>query len=404
MNTKNLKTERNKKIFKKLFAVTQNERGAALVMAVLFLVLLALLIPPIIQRTTLDTKQTKTYVAEKEAFYLADAALEHAKSEAKQVNFNEFLDGNATQTFVNINSGSTFVWDTVTYSDQAFGNGAYYVRMYNNDEDGNGLFDDTIDDDDLVYLDSWGILGNTVKHVQSFVRKKNANPSDFPAAVTLVGPTSSVHGQGAAYDVTGDAVDMNGDPDASCADTPGVSTESTAGNTAVTGNTSGITGVNGGDDVTHGQNTFTYEDALDLYNSLQPDATNITSGGTQTIINSNVIGTVANPTVTYISNDAKINGNVTGSGILIVDGDLDISGNLEFDGIIIIGACPTCTGELKGTGNATIRGAMVSGNGVSGAANFTGSSSISYSCESILNVASAFSNTFKVLNWNEIDS
>jgi Tfp pilus assembly protein PilX len=68
-----------------------------------------------------------------------------------------------------------------------------------------------------------------------------------------------------------------------------------------------------------------------------------------------VWGTEAVPQITHITGDANIGGNLEGYGVIIVDGSVQIAGNLNFSGLII------ARGEVgvKVTGDAGIKGSLM---------------------------------------------
>ena len=256
--------------------------------------------------------------------------------------------------------------------------------------------------DGIGHIESIGVYNSSTKTLRAMVRKQNINPSNFPAAVTLVGPTATITSTGSGFDVGGNALHTDGTADANCTSQHGIATEATAGNTAttLTGNAGDhITGSGGvTPDISNSQTTFTYTEALAFYNATQPLATDLgddhITGGT--------LGTLASPQISFVSENLTISGTVSGVGVLIVNGNLDIQGSLDFQGVILIGACASCTGQLVGTGSATIYGAMVVGNGINALANFTGNAQIHYSCDALNNAAGALRSTFAVVSWSEV--
>lgn len=398
--------EKNRGFVFRCCAGFQNEEGVALVTSLLVLVLLALLAPIIVRRTADDIGRTESFKESRTAFYIAEAGLEQAKASLKASNFDSALagpDGNTATTTDNgtftIAGGSIVTIGGSQYTQVSFNGGTYSVRFYdNNDGDGNL----TKDVDGIGYINAIGSYKNSTKTIRAMVRKQNINPSNFPAAVTLVGPTAHIDGSGSGFTVSGNGTHTDGTADASCTSQHGVATEATAANTTTEWNGGAqnqIIGVGGTTpDISNSQTTFTYTKALAFYNSTQPLATNLgvtsMSGGT--------LGTSASPKINYASGNLRLTGNITGVGILIVDGDLDIQGTLNFQGVILVGVCSTCTGRLVGTGSADVYGAIVTGNAINAETDFTGHANIMYSCEGLNNAAGALSGTFAVVSWNEV--
>lgn len=107
------------------------------------------------------------------------------------------------------------------------------------------------------------------------------------------------------------------------------------------------------------------------------------------------LGSSDNPAIVYIKPDPAdpeyiFNGG-THYGILIIDGDLRLAGNFVWTGLIYV------TGDLDaGVGTATINGAvLIEGVGTSQAG---GTFNLNYDCEALRNIASTAFNT-KIINW-----
>lgn len=384
----------------------RNEEGVALVTSLLVLALLALLAPIIVRRTADDIGRTESFKESRTAFYIAEAGLEQAKASVKAANFDSVLsgpDGSTATTSDNgtfsVAGGSTVTIGGSQYIQVSFNGGTYSARFYDNNDGDSNL---TKDVDGIGYINAIGSYKNSTKTIRAMVRKQNINPSNFPAAVTLVGPTASITGQGSGFTVSGNGTATDGTADPNCTSQNGVATEASGANTTTTwggGAQNQISGVGGTTpDISNSQTTFTYTEALAFYNQIKPLAT-VQSDST---ISGGTFGTIASPQINYWSGNLRTTGNVSGVGILIIDGDLDIQGSLDFQGVILIGICSTCTGEIMGTGSATIYGAMVTGNNLNAAANFTGNATIMYSCQALNNAAKSLQGTFAVVAWNEV--
>ncbi len=399
----------------------QNQEGATLIIVVLFLALLAILAPVAQQNTAREIERVRDFREERQAFFLAEAGVHHATSIIRAQNLDSMFagpDGDPDQTAdngtIDITGSSSYTHDGNTFTKVGLATGSnsvgdYIIRVYDND-DGDG--DLTQDSDQLGYVHSIGQSPNGItKELLVMVQSTAANPPNFPAAVTLVGPAAFIDNQGSGFSVSGFSTQLDGTDDPDCPDTNGIAIEASAANTGLNfgGNSEdNITGKDGGEpDLVNDQTEFTLQDAQDMWNELTPTAVSLANGKTT----GGTLGTIDNPQVTYATGDVELKGNVSGAGILIIDGDLNISGNLDFDGIILVGVCVTCDGSLVGTGSSDIDGAMVVGNPVntddSGdpTATFTGSARINYSCEGV-NVAGeamGLSGSFQTISWREVD-
>lgn len=63
-----------------------------------------------------------------------------------------------------------------------------------------------------------------------------------------------------------------------------------------------------------------------------------------------VLGTVANPIITYVEGDVHFSGTAEGAGIMVVNGDLTMSGNFTYRGILIAYGQSTIETQIVGNG------------------------------------------------------
>ena len=112
-----------------------------------------------------------------------------------------------------------------------------------------------------------------------------------------------------------------------------------------------------------------------------------------------VLGTVANPMITYVTGNVQFSGTASGYGIMVVNGNIELSGSFTFDGIII--AYGQSTIVTKTVGNAGVYGsAIFVGQDISLTA--TGTSGFYYSSQAINNCkANLKSSRFMILSWWE---
>jgi len=112
-----------------------------------------------------------------------------------------------------------------------------------------------------------------------------------------------------------------------------------------------------------------------------------------------VLGTTAEPKITYASGDVDFSGSAEGSGILVVNGNLTLSGNFTFKGIII--AYGSSSIVTRTVGNAGIYGATIFV-GQSVDLQATGNALLYYSKQAIDNAsANLKSSRFEILTWWE---
>ncbi len=423
-----------------------NESGAVLVVALLFIAVLITLAPVAMQMTSGEMDRSGSFTDDREVFYLAEAGLEHGKSVIiNSTDLDDILTGpdgdpataddNGTVNGIGDTADATpFLWNGIAYDDVAFGTqgGIYYFRVYDND-DGDG--DLNADTDDLAYVEGVGInAAGDVKTVRALNRKLPLIPVTMPAAVTMTGPVSRGTSQGSQFKIYGAedpnylyGADINGNEDPTCPGVSAVSTESTGPietqsniNDCVTDTCLQFggsqwnkwygTGGPTGDDYQTDQTDFTGSDAEALWAQFTASGVPTNVYSSSQIYTGNVtFGSAISPQIEYYQADMTIDAGIfTGYGVLIVDGTLHVERNqtLNWNGIIIVGGCPSCTGDLTGTGHSDIYGAVVVGNSTSSQMHLNGNTNIHYSCQGIAIASLVDPNAGKpavVLSWNEVD-
>ena len=242
-----------------------NESGAALVIALLLMVAIITIIPVAMHLTSADLSRTKNFENDREAFFVADAGLQHAGT-LYQDNFsNDIMEGpdglfsssTGSGTAVNYSGagsetddngnfydngasplpkfaipGSTLVDATSKmdgashkYTRVAFNGGDYKIRLWDNDDkalcpkDNTSTslctasnFDPLLDEDNETWVDRDGLVhvesigtsatGDSVT-LHGLIKRKMIQPSRIPAAVVLVGPRAGIYASSANYDVSG---------------------------------------------------------------------------------------------------------------------------------------------------------------------------------------------------------
>jgi len=112
-----------------------------------------------------------------------------------------------------------------------------------------------------------------------------------------------------------------------------------------------------------------------------------------------VLGTFAEPKITFVNGNVNFSGTASGSGIMIINGNVSMSGQFTYYGMLIVYGQSTI--ETQIVGNGGIYGSMVLvGSNVDIKA--TGNSSIYYSSQAIENAKTNLkSSRFKILSWWE---
>ena len=442
-----------------MIRATRNESGAVLIMAMLLMVVIVLLVSGVVRMTTSDSSRVANYESTRRAFNIAEAGVDAAKAYIRTQNFDKFLggldgdpatttdnglihDGVDTDTSAAIAYtlyGTAVTYQGNKYSEVDYDGGTYKIRVFDNQDETTD--DPTVDVDNILIVESVGTIGTLGDDVQetitAAIRKYNYD-GEFPSAVTMVGPSytliagGDIHidggnkivsgtPNGVAWDMKGYGVPGSGlatkpDPDPDCPAKNALTTEASYDGTEETWNGSsedgfrGITNSHLTDsiaDIGYDQTQFKIGAAEDMREQLIPHCDNcyealpLPTTDVNQFASTVVLGTMADPEITYVNGNARFAAGARGAGVLMVDGDMDIVGDLNWAGIILIGGCGTCTGELIGVGSARVYGAMVVGNGFDGDGNFSGSADIYYSCDGISVAKNAFGNSFKDIGWNQ---
>jgi hypothetical protein len=200
-----------------------NENGAALVMALLFLVLLAGMAGLSSSMSTTDYTRTKRHTDSLEAFYIAEAGVEHAHSLLKFLDFDTVLSENGLLSSL----GTTVSLDGTNYAQAPFNNGLYSVRIDDND-DGDGNMGN--DSDGVLMVTSLGQnKDGATDLVTAEVVKMSLGSDKFTAGIHILDEDGELEGIGNSYTVSG----INTEPpsgiyDPTCPDKFGVTTQSAA--------------------------------------------------------------------------------------------------------------------------------------------------------------------------------
>ncbi len=174
--------------------VLNNESGFAMVTALLLMVVMISVVPAALQLSTGEMDRAGNFKENREAFFVAEAGLEHAKFLTEAGSIRAALAGpddlvTATPSDSENDDNGTFglaapvalpVDDGFVYDTAVLNGNTYYIRAFDNN-DGDG--DLTKDLDNMVFLSAVGIVDGTTT-VQALVY----NPPGLPtSAVTTNG-------------------------------------------------------------------------------------------------------------------------------------------------------------------------------------------------------------------------
>lgn len=366
--------------------IVADEKGIFLITSLMMVAILGMLSSIIVMAINTDVKISGNYKTYKQTFNIADAGIEHAKSELKTAVFDNVLNGT--------HSGAPGILSFGT--DTAFANGIYSVTV-EDDDDGDG--DTTDDSNGRVIITSIGTLltGGSKKSIQIIANKIpfTETPSAFFFPDNDNGETDSdrlVLGSGNAIDpdtdngtevgnvvkdvyITGqDTLDGSTNAgDGPMPDRMGIASQEAFrvqggsqdpavlavmgfmgeliyhksnlpdyDRTVFDGGTSADWGEGGGidgpteDDIKEYVAFLSDVDRRDIF---VPSSKNKLS---QTSLTD--FGTSSGPKITYIEGNFEIDADITGYGILIVEGKFGIQASrFEYHGVIFI----VCTGQFE---------------------------------------------------------
>ncbi len=367
-----------------------NEKGAVFPIGLIFLAIIAILGTTAVIITTTDLKIGTNYKLSKQAFYVAEAGLQHAANALKAGASNGFDDELATEIILN---------------NISMGNGNYTVKVTDNNDDGN-LFSDS---DNKVIITSTGTVNNASKTIEAIYFYQKV---DVDGAIGIYGDNPTVELSGASEI---DGRDYNIPPDFNCSGS-GCTATLAGGAPAETGiyaeeaitpvglitdemdNNQNVWGDPPIDEDGGGVGSVSYWQ--NFASSLTPDLT--VDSAVESTITESIFGSRGSPQITLITDSAgagtHLSGTIDGAGILIVNGDLQITGTFHFEGLVIVIA----GGDLvvTGTGRSIIYGSVVlAGSGASSEVDYGGHASIRYSSQALLSAADSISG---LSSWREL--
>ena len=401
------------------------ERGAALVIALMFLSILAMLGTTAVILTGTDLKIGGNYKTGVTGFYAAQAGLEEARLRLNQslavppripdnfpvnTQWRAFIGtfiGSWKKGYQALNSMHVKAASLETDPDLEYTVkiahltqlvGGVEIIVYWGDTDGDGICEQTTvpgpDMRNIYRTTSYGAFGNAEQAVVADMAPRP--PFTAPAALYVNASTTI---QGASTNIIG----LNPAGCGTGPDLPAIASTLASGSVTINGNPA-ITGVNGDDDIVYNTTPLDIQVMVDgLKNS--PDYKYTVSSATHTGMNWGTPtpgATLQDPSscndhnVVYYDTggtDIQLTGGCSGCGVLLIEGDLDINGNFSWHGPVLVTGSVTFTGG----GNKNITGALLSGGSVD--ADMVGGNANIVYCGDAIDQGAFLS--LVLLNWKE---
>ncbi len=414
-----------------IHSIYENEKGAVLVVALAFMVVLGLLGTTAVLITTTDMKIGGNYKVSQQAFYQTEAGVEEARARMKgdaeaeididadegNINWRSYIGDVGDPRLAEIGYSDT---DPDHQLDASLSNFDYVVEIEHStdpssglmlrwgDTDGDGIPQrNTATGERILLVTSYGSWRGSNDTVQ--IEMTRLPPIVVPGALYVEATTT----------VLGNSTSIIGVDACGGTSVPGIVTPMSSGVTESGGPT--ISGVNSPtpppSDIAYGEVDMDIEGLFGLYaagadfyynvtsethtgstipgpgdgwgSPVQPDSTpplDLTLPSTCS--ESNIVHYDTNGT------DVKLSGGVEGCGVLLVDGDLEVNGNFFWHGVVI------ATGSIRftGGGNKNITGGMLAGSDVD-ADVVGGNANIVYCSTAINNLLQ--NRAFRKLSWKE---
>ena len=225
----------------------QNESGVALVVALLLMAVMIALVPAAMQMTTGETDRTQNFKENREAFFIAEAGLEHAKALTEASSLRAALAGPddlvtaiSGITADDDDNGTFGIGTQVTrpdgnlYDEVALNGNTYYIRAYDND-DGNADFDI----DNIIILHSVGIVDGITTTVEAEVY----NPPGIPVSAVTTNGNLTISGNPG---ITGNCGSAHANGDLDISGNPTIDENATASGSYLASGSPSVGGTSGG--------------------------------------------------------------------------------------------------------------------------------------------------------------
>ena len=375
-------------------ALLGNERGVALVLALMILLTLTGLVLAFLSVSAVEPQISRNQSDTVRARYVAEAGMEYAYNElvTNATAWNTHLTG------ATCSQGAILGAASATLPGLGSADGTFTVRIRNDCRAGDNKMtglpvessaDATNDTNSRLIVTSTGVLGDTTRTITMVVKKVQYR---FNGALSFPGVQADVNFSGSAFTIDGRdtrMTDAPGSPTGTAPAQSGIAVSSVTleaqVESALAGNQqNSVTGQSGsGNDAIAVDATVTSGSITELVDTLKqyadiridssPTSPFAISGVGSTcatdIDSATCWGTDAHPKIVYINGSLpdltteftslSISGTSTGTGILIVEnGNVDISGAFQWHGPIIV------TGnnvgiKYRGGGAETVYGAVV---------------------------------------------
>jgi len=398
-----------------------DDKGMALPLSLMFLMILSVVGSTAAMLTTTDLKIGENFRSSERAMYAAEAGVEEARARMKLGATGHINDNHLTQT-----QWSAFIGSEVKANGKGYDNGNamhlrqnslqsvldYTIRishqtdgsgniLYYGDSDGNGTNERNTSSGKNVYVvSSSGSFAGATRTVE--VEASRMPPITAPAAL-YVEATTTVQGNTNIFGTDG----------CGTSDLPGIVTKEPPGSVVIHGASALIAGADGTlPNVTYSAADMDVQTMLDSFSGFADytyDVTSETHTGSTTPGPGQGWGTplpgmtLQDPSscsdstiVHYDTNgtDIRLSGGVTGCGVLLVEGDLEIHGDFNWYGIII------ATGSVMytGGGNRNVTGTLIAGGSADGDI-IGGNSNIIYCSSAVTDQTEG--RALKLLSWKE---
>ena len=302
--------------------VSRNERGTALVSALLFAIVVLGLVTTIISSGLSVKQQTRYMLARQGAQQAAESGVHLTLAKLAGPNATAVLDAGAVEGILR-GTGERAPRYNVTIV-PAGADGA--------DNDLDGVIDEA-DEDDMVEVTSTGRFDGVMRTVRVTLLARYRQ-AEYPSAAYIADPLADVTFNGNSFLVSGIDVDLDGNPTGALV--PGIGVNGSAIDMI------GQLGNNQDDNVVGAGGTPSVATVpeLDLQDLVEEGArsANVTLEGQSVYhpANAGDWGTIDHPAILYAPGSVKISGGASGAGMLIVNGNLEITGAFTWEGLIIV--------------------------------------------------------------------
>jgi Tfp pilus assembly protein PilX len=346
------------------FILIKDQRGIALITAILMLVVLSVLGIIAVNVTTIGAKITGNTRTSRQAFYMAEAGIDNAREVlrkhiaenwasypenqrlSKELDLYKRGDGTLPDSS---NVANFLPTDLPFINSTTMGNGSYKVYLTNdNSSDGIDIVTSTTDTNFHVTLTSFGYGPDNSRAIIQVTVLRVPIPN-LPGAICLPGPNVNF------FPSDSNAVTVEGDAYPAIA--VNYSSSETEVREALLGppdRSSKYTGEGGTPSVV----TKTFPDPWGDLNKLQTLYQNLKNIADFNDISQSgfTLGSTSDPKLVVIDNDFTVPGGTVGAGILLVTGELIFEGNFDYDGMILV----VGRGSIRrsGAGNGVINGGV----------------------------------------------